>query len=222
MDSPPAARNLRAGYLRAPIGLEAAPVLSWEPAGRQAGYQLVCETLASDAGPAATFTAERMSSSSVHRLDIPLAPVTGYRWRVRTRPEVRWGPWSPWGTFESALLDESGWRGAQWIRSGPDGRAPILSASFTAPRTSRPRLFLCGLGLANARINGQPVGPAVLDPPPSAYDETVWYRVIDVSGLVREGSNELSVFLGRGFYAMTTPTSFNWHKAPWHAEPKLR
>jgi alpha-L-rhamnosidase len=234
MDSPPAARNLRADYRQSPIGLDTAPILSWEPAGHQAAYQLECAALG-DAGPPGTVTAERMSSSSAHRLELPLTPVTRYRWRVRTwsgpsrgEPQphppqsAQWGPWSLWATFESALLDEPGWHGAQWIQCDPPGRAPVLSARFTARGVWHARLYLCGLGIANARVNGRSAGPAVLDPPPSAFDERVWYRVIDVSGLVSDGMNELSVLLGRGWYAMTTPTTFGWHRAPWRAEPKLR
>jgi alpha-L-rhamnosidase len=240
MDSPRATRNLRAEYLLSPLGLDTAPVLSWEPAGRQTAYRLECETLGPGRGapgdhgplddceapgnldPSAVFRATRASSSSVHWLDMPLAPATRYHWRVQTRSDAQWGAWSPWATFETALLAESDWRGAEWIQSVPAGRAPVLSARFTASDVSRPRLYLCGLGIANARVNGRPVSPAVMDPPPSAFGETVWYRVIDVSGLVADGVNELSVLLGRGFYAMTTPTTFNWHIAPWRDEPKLR
>jgi alpha-L-rhamnosidase len=198
-----------------------APVLTWEPPGRQAAYRLECAALATD-DPAAMFTTVRMSSSSVHRMDMPLAPATQYRWRVRTKSDALWGEWSPWATFETALLHESDWCGAQWIQSVLTGPAPILSANFWARNASRPRLYLCGLGIANVRINGEPASPGVMDPPPSAFDATVWYRAVDVSGLVADGVNSLSVLLGRGFYAMTTPTAFNWHIAPWHSEPKLR
>jgi alpha-L-rhamnosidase len=214
-------RNLRAEYLVSPIGLDTAPVLSWEPAGRQAAYRLECDAVR-DGGPSTVFATAEVSSSSVHRLEVPLAPLTRYRWRVRTTPGARWGEWSPWATFETALLHDSDWRGAQWIQSVPAGPAPVLSARFSARGMSRPRLYLCGLGIANARLNGEPVGPGVLDPPPSAFDDTVWYRAFDVSDLVTDGENALSVLLGRGFYAMTTPTAFNWHIAPWRAEPKLR
>jgi alpha-L-rhamnosidase len=222
LGSPRAARNLRADYLESPIGLAAAPVLSWEPAGRQTAYRLECAALLAD-GPAATaFAATRVSESALHRLEMPLAPVTRYRWRVRTRSDAMWGEWSPWAAFETALLREPDWRGARWIQSARTGPAPVLSASFTVRNASRPRLYVCGLGIANVSINGEPVGPGAMDPPPSAFDETVWYRAIDVSGLVTDGLNSLSVLLGRGFYAMTTPTAFNWHIAPWRAEPKLR
>lgn len=222
MNPPRAARNLRAEYLVSPIGLDAAPVLSWEPSGRQAAYRLECEAAAGNGPPPAVFAREQVSSLSVHRLEVPLAPATPYRWRVRTRSDGPWGEWSPWATFETALLGESDWRGARWIRAALAGHAPVLSASFAAREVSRPRLYLCGLGVASARLNGEPVGPGVMDPPPSAFDDTVWYRALDVSGLVSDGVNSLSVLLGRGFYAMTTPTAFNWHIAPWRAEPRLR
>lgn len=204
-----------------PIGLDTPPVLSWEPPGRQAAYRLECGAVRADVPPTA-FTTAQVSSLPVHRLETPLAPTTRYRWRVRTRSDALWGEWSPWATFETALLDESDWSGARWIQSALTGPAPILSASFSARNVSRPRLYLCGLGIANARLNGEPVGPGVMDPPPSAFGDTVWYRTFDVSGMVADGVNSLSVLLGRGFYAMTTATAFNWDTAPWRSEQKLR
>lgn len=217
VDSPLVARRLRAQYLASPVGLDTAPMLSWEPAGRQTAYRVECAC-----EPASTFTTERVSASSHHLWAEPLTSATRYRWRVRTRTDAEWGEWSQWATFETALLAESDWRGAQWIRSAHSGPAPILSTTFSASAASRPRLYVCGLGIADVRINGEPVGAAVLDPPPSVFDAVVWYRTVDISGLVTEGVNSMSVLLGRGYYAMTTPTAFGWHTAPWHSEPTLR
>lgn len=220
--TPRTPRQLRADYRVSPIGLDLAPVLTWEPAGRQTGYRLECVSLSAAGTPTARFAAEQTSAASRHHSAIPLTPATRYRWRVRTRTDTSWSDWSPWASFETALLDESDWRGAHWIRYVHSGPAPILSTTFSARGVGRPRLYVCGLGIANVRINDRPASPAVLDPPPSAFDATVWYRALDVSNLLTAGPNSISVRLGRGYYAMTTPTSFHWHTAPWHAEPKLR
>ncbi|WP_199546004.1 family 78 glycoside hydrolase catalytic domain [Streptomyces sp. N35] len=106
--------------------------------------------------------------------------------------------------------------------SAPELPAPLLRRAFTVSKpVRRARLHISGLAYYEAEINGRRVGRQVLDPGFTDYDETVLYATHDVTGLLRRGANAIGVTLGRGFYGMTTPNVWNWHKPPWHGEPRL-
>lgn len=152
--------------------------------------------------------------------------VTGDDWRVSETEQQGW---------QQPDFDDSGWAGAAVLApygqgpwgSGvsvaePEQPAPLLRRGFTVrKKISRARLYLSGLAYYEAHLNGRRVGRQVLDPGFTDYDETVLYAVHDVTGLLERGENALGVTLGRGFYGMTTPNVWNWHRAPWHGEPRL-
>ncbi|WP_416985766.1 family 78 glycoside hydrolase catalytic domain [Streptomyces sp. T028] len=153
--------------------------------------------------------------------------VTGSGWRVAvTEPQEGW---------QRPEFDDAAWSGAAVLApygqgpwgSGvsvavPEQPAPLLRRAFTVrKRISRARLHISGLAYYEAEINGRRVGRQVLDPGFTDYDETVLYAVHDVTELLRRGENAIGVTLGRGFFGMTTPNVWNWHRPPWHGEPRL-
>ncbi|MGP4013048.1 family 78 glycoside hydrolase catalytic domain [Streptomyces sp. 4N124] len=153
--------------------------------------------------------------------------VTGPGWRVTmTEPQEGW---------QRPEFDDTSWAGAAVLApygqgpwgdgvgvAVPERPAPLLRRGFTVRRQiSRARLYISGLAYYEAEINGRRVGRQVLDPGFTDYDETVLYAVHDVTGLLRRGENAIGVTLGRGFYGMTTPNVWNWHRPPWHGEPRL-
>ncbi|MFC5958623.1 family 78 glycoside hydrolase catalytic domain [Streptomyces pratens] len=114
----------------------------------------------------------------------------------------------PWGTGPTVVA--------------PESPAPLLRRAFTVrKKISRARLYISGLAYYEAEINGRKVGHQVLDPGFTDYDRTVLYAVHDVTELLERGENALGVALGRGFFGMTTPNVWNWHRPPWHGEPRL-
>ncbi|MFC8570076.1 family 78 glycoside hydrolase catalytic domain [Streptomyces sp. NPDC057245] len=151
---------------------------------------------------------------------------TGDGWRTTAAAPEGW---------EQPGFDDSGWDAAAVLApygkgpwgsgvtvTAPEPPAPLLRRSFTVRgRVARARLHIGGLAYYEARINGRRVGTQVLDPGFTDYDETVLYAVHDVTGLLRRGENAIGVTLGRGFYGITTPNVWNWHRAPWHGEPRL-
>ncbi|MEV5427936.1 family 78 glycoside hydrolase catalytic domain [Streptomyces sp. NPDC052701] len=152
--------------------------------------------------------------------------VTGPGWRTAEREEPGW---------READFDDGGWARAAVLApygqgpwgSGvtvavPEQPAPLLRRAFTVrKRISRARLYISGLAYYEAEINGRRVGRQVLDPGFTDYDETVLYAVHDVTALLERGENAIGVTLGRGFFGMTTPNVWNWHRPPWHGEPRL-
>ncbi|MFI5474482.1 family 78 glycoside hydrolase catalytic domain [Streptomyces cacaoi] len=76
---------------------------------------------------------------------------------------------------------------------------PLLADDFTLPRGVRSaRLYIAGLGVYDATLNGEPVGDAVLEPANTDYRERVQYATYDVTDRLRAGANTLGVALGNG------------------------
>ncbi|WP_328360410.1 glycoside hydrolase family 78 protein [Streptomyces sp. NBC_00445] len=153
--------------------------------------------------------------------------VSGPGWRVTaTEPQQGWQrpEFDDTDWAEAAVLAPYGqgpW-GSGVSVAVPEQPAPLLRRAFTVRRRiSRARLYISGLAYYEAEINGRRVGRQVLDPGFTDYDETVLYAVHDVTELVRRGENAIGVTLGRGFFGMTTPNVWNWHRPPWHGEPRL-
>ncbi|MEU6553460.1 family 78 glycoside hydrolase catalytic domain [Streptomyces sp. NPDC046915] len=76
---------------------------------------------------------------------------------------------------------------------------PLLADDFTLPRAVRSaRLYIAGLGVYDATLNGRPVGDAVLEPANTDYAERVQYATYDVTDRLRTGANTIGVALGNG------------------------
>lgn len=104
----------------------------------------------------------------------------------------------------STEIPEDEWD-AEWIKPEEhiDGWAPYLRTKFDAADVRRAVLYACGLGCAEYYINGSKVGDALIDPPMSNYEKTVYYRRYDVTDLVASGKNAICVLLGEGFYSQS-------------------
>ncbi|GGU58948.1 family 78 glycoside hydrolase catalytic domain [Streptomyces daghestanicus] len=76
---------------------------------------------------------------------------------------------------------------------------PLLTDDFALPKKARSaRLYIAGLGVYDATVNGEPVGDAVLEPANTTYGERVQYATYDITDLLRKGTNTLGVALGNG------------------------
>lgn len=101
--------------------------------------------------------------------------------------------------FETGLLDEP-WQ-AKWI-SCPEETpwAPELSGSFDAHgEVVKARLYMVGLGVYTARLNGKAVSGECLAPGFWYFEKEAPYQTYDVTALIRE-HNTLDVTLGNGWY----------------------
>ena len=135
------------------------------------------------------------------------------------------GVWSEISAFTTGINRQEEWQG-QWIGAGDHvekftRKAPILRKTFNAKgEVKNAKLFVCGLGLFEAQINGQQPDDSVLNCGNTQYTQTVPYRAFDVTGLVQQGENAIAVELGNGFYNEHTGVWF-WEKAKWRDNPKL-
>jgi alpha-L-rhamnosidase len=101
--------------------------------------------------------------------------------------------------------------------------APLLRRAFVVNGTIvRARLYTAAGGWAALSLNGQAVGAGALATGWTAYDKRVLYQTHDVTPLLKAGDNVLAAELGRGWYGVTEPNEWYFHKAPWTAEPALK
>ena len=143
----------------------------------------------------------------------PLKSDTRCYWRVQVTTTGGISQWSEIASWNVGLLTESEWKG-RWI--GFTGTMPwdeesehsrlssrYLRQTFSLDKeVFRATLYICGLGMYEAFINGQRVGDDVLAPAPTDYRKTVLYNAYDVTGLLQK-DNAIGVVLGNGrFYTM--------------------
>lgn len=136
-------------------------------------------------------------------LPLSLRPRTVYTWTVTVRTDAGEEAESPVQCFETGKMDEP-WAG-QWIRSDSrekdQARHPVFSRCFSVSGPVRQaRLYICGLGLFDGKLNGRRIGHEYLTPYCNNYNAFVQAITFDVTELLREGENELSVALGNGWY----------------------
>ena len=129
------------------------------------------------------------------------------RWyRVRVRTPQGWTDWGPTLRVEAGLLDASDWRAEAITLPGDPGRSrqspsPVLRTTFEAPSDLvRAMLYVTSLGVHEVRINGEPVGDALLAPGWTPYHKRLLVETHDVSELIRAGTNVVVGTLGDGWY----------------------
>lgn len=87
----------------------------------------------------------------------------------------------------------------------PHQPASVLRRTFIVTDVQEPaRLYITALGLYEAYLNGRRVGDAVLTPGTGNYAGEIPFQTYDVTGLLNEGENEITVLLGDGWYRSTS------------------
>ena len=126
-------------------------------------------------------------------------PRTRYYLRVTVKADSGETAVSDTAYFETGKMDEP-WTG-QWIAmEEADTFHPVFSRDFSpAKRVAGARLYVTGLGLFTAELNGRKIGDEVLTPYYSNYRDEVQVMTYDITGLL-EKENHLSVTLGNGWY----------------------
>lgn len=103
-------------------------------------------------------------------------------------------------------IGDDAWLKADWIKPSEhiSGWAPYLRTKFNIKgKVRRAILWGVGLGIGEFYINGIRTDENFIDPPATNYEETVLYRALDVTKLVKKGKNNLAVLLGEGFYSQS-------------------
>jgi alpha-L-rhamnosidase len=178
------------------------PRLSWQvrtddPAWRQTAYEVELD----GAGTA------RVDSPEQVLVPWPFAPLPSRRRasvRIRVAHGERWSEWSAPAVVETGLLHPEDWT-ARFVtprhHGALDAPAPELVRSVVVgPDVVSARLYLTAHGVCTAFLNGTRVGDEILAPGWTSYRHRLRYRTHDVTALLRQGENTLSVVLGNGWY----------------------
>jgi alpha-L-rhamnosidase len=194
-----------------PLGLDTVhPVLSWRfaetsapAADRQTGYQIRVHD-----GGRLLWDSGKVNSavqSGVRYGGKPLTSRQRVTWQVRAwGADRRATEWSRPSAWETGLLRQSDWGGARWIEYPERAETqpmPIFARQFTTDsrqKIVRARLYLSGVGMHLATVNGRSLTDEVLAPGYSNYQLSSEYRVYDITSSLRRGANTVGVRLGNG------------------------
>lgn len=143
-------------------------------------------------------------TDSVSPLGTPLIfrqePSARYYWKVQVWDDEGDCGESGVSWFETGLLEE-GWEGISITPQLEDAFLPVMEKDFTLDKLpERARLYICGLGVFEAFLNGSRVGEEEMTPYLTPYHSYVQYLTFDVGSLLRIGENNLRVHLGGGWY----------------------
>ena len=189
--------RLRTEYLENPVGIDIRhPRFMWncEGGSKQTAYQIIADRW--DSG--------KILSDSMHAEypgELPDRERVDWKIRLWDENDVP-GDWSE-AFFEMGI---SKWS-AQWITGNyspkKSTRYPIdcFRKSFSVDgKVEKARLYITACGLYEARIGGIRVGDFVMAPGYTDYRKRVQYQTYDVTTMIGQGANELTVQLGDGWY----------------------
>lgn len=195
--------RLKTEFLTDPIGIDiTAPRLFWNCEGgvRQTAYEII----ASDDSGNLLWSSGNVESSSMYCAwggEVVL-PKTRVLWKVRLWDENDvCGNWSE-ASFETGI---DTWT-AKWItgnyRVNPTKRYPVdcFRKCFDTADVGKARLYITACGVYEAKLNGMRCGDFILAPGVTDYRKRVQYQTIDVTDLLKNGENQLTVQLADGWY----------------------
>lgn len=146
------------------------------------------------------------------RLDLALSPRTKYEVKVSVKDDSG-EETCGYTFFETGKMQEA-WVG-QWIGTKDQKVHPVFRKQFSLADFEAGRLYIAGLGLYEAYLNGEKIGNEYLTPYFNDYTETVQVQTYDVSPLLKE-ENTLDIYLGKGWYSsrfgMASQCSFDEYR----------
>ncbi len=133
-------------------------------------------------------------------LDFKPEPCTRYYWQVTVQSDAGEEAVSQMNWFETAKMDEA-WKG-KWISCRKKDRHPVFGKEFSVTKKIQyARIYICGLGLYEAVLNGKKVGDELLTPYCNNYHAWKQYQTYDITGFLVCGNNSLQVTVAPGWYA---------------------
>ncbi len=214
--------NLRCEHLINPQGIDVVkPRLSWilqsnERGQLQTAYQLIAASTPENLenGKADLWNSGKINSDqslNVLYAGKVLNATQKICWKVKIwdKNGVE-SSFSPIAHFSAGLLNTTDWR-ASWIGADkplstdkPNGELPEINARYLrkefelGKKIKSATLYVCGLGLYEAYINGKKVGDYVLAPAQTEFPKRVAYNTFDVTSLIGTGKNAIGCILGNG------------------------
>lgn len=205
-------KNLKVIGLSQPIGIDEAPIFSWETNGGKRGFmqQSYEITVTDNSGNKVWHSGKVMSrqQTCIRYEGKALKSRSVYTWSVVLTDNKGKKSQKAISTFETAMMHPSDWK-AQWIgrnfandaANNLDYRIPYLGKKFEISKTvRRARIYASALGVFTMRINGSRVTKNKLEPGESEYEKSVLYSTYDATRLLRQGTNSIIAQVGGGIY----------------------
>ncbi len=130
-------------------------------------------------------------------------------WKVRIRDENdRMSEWSAASGFSVGLLEKSDWNASYIGLPGKENStvSPQLRKTFEVKnKGEKVFIHVNSLGYHELYINGEKVGKNVLTPAVSQFSKRSLVITYDITGLVKEGLNDVILWLGHGWYSKGLP-----------------
>jgi alpha-L-rhamnosidase len=131
-------------------------------------------------------------------------------WKVRTWDWYTGlpSPWSTNGFFQMGLLSTSDWNGVEWI--GVNGYNPAKPSPMyrsqqflLTNQVKNATVYVSAKGVYELWINGYRIGPNILAPEWTDYNQRIQYQTFDVAPYLTNGtlysSNVMGAFVGEGW-----------------------
>ena len=99
--------------------------------------------------------------------------------------------------------------------------APIFRKEFTVRRCENAKIFVQSPGFARYYINGRDITEDLFISAISDYDKILWYNEYEVTRLLREGENVISVICGNGFLNESFKSAWFYPDAQWRDAPQF-
>lgn len=208
-------KDLRCENLENPVAIDNThPHFSWkiETDGqtmRQAYFEI---QVATDSSLLAQGKADLWNSGKVESSASVMVPYRGKElrssvlayWKVRVWDDKgESSDWSPINRFGIGLLDKAEWQG-KYIGM-PDEKNPMLRKKFELQdRDATLLLHVNSLGYHEIYLNGKKVSEDVLSPAVSQLNKRSLSVTYDLTSYAKQGTNDLWVWLGRGWYRKAT------------------
>ncbi len=220
--------HLRTEWLPNPTGVEAEkPRVSWRVeesdaavhGQRQTSYRVLVASSAAllEKGEGDLWDSGKVTGDETLNTEYAGKPLGDGRacfWKVKVwdkdDTESAWSAGAEWST---GLARKGAWK-AQWISFKDETPPPTDRAKLTLPaaryyrkdfttkaEVKRATLYGTALGLAEFHLNGERVGDSFFEPGWADYHQRDYYRVHDVTKLVRRDANCIGAIVADGWYA---------------------
>ena len=196
--------HMRTNHVKNPMGYQMTrPVFSYKVTGAKGSRQEAGQILVAvdpGMGEIVYDSGKREDMDSIaFTADMKLAPRTRYYWKVTVWTDANEVCESEIAWFETGKMEEH-WKG-KWICADLNDQHPWFKKKVSVEgEIRRARLYISGLGLYEAYLNGEKIGEEYLTPYSNDYDQWIQYQTFDVGEMLRQGDNDLSVLLGNGWY----------------------
>ncbi|WP_420111856.1 family 78 glycoside hydrolase catalytic domain [Pseudactinotalea sp.] len=202
MPAVPATIDTLAAELRtdSPFVATPTPRLTWTVADPDGGWLQAWAEIRSGE------TSARVEGRDSVLVDWPFPPLTpGASVAVQVRAGASDGRETDWSEpleIRAGFLAAGDWSAAPVTLADPHERArpALLRTTFDSDDITSATLYWTALGVAEIRINGTLIDEDVLSPGWSAYQQRLVHETVDVTDLVRAGTNAIAAELGGGWY----------------------